>query len=122
MAGSFPGIVLKKGTYYARVVVPKDVRHLFDSGELWQTLKTSDFSDAKKAAPPILAEFKRRIASARRGSIYEDRTQMARIAMAKWAVRKGMRPDESAETVTHTPWEIQARAEAFKNAWTDPEG
>ena len=122
MAGSFPGIVLQKGTYYARVAVPKDVRHLFDTAELWQTLKTGNFGDAKKAAPPILAEFKRRIASARRGSIYEHNTQMARIAMAKWAARKGMRPDESAETVTHTTWEIQARAEAFKNAWTNPEG
>ena len=86
MAGSFPGIVLQKGTYYARVGVPKDVRHLFDSGELWQTLKTSNFADAKKSAPPVIADFKRRISAARRGATYQNRTQPARVALANWAL------------------------------------
>jgi integrase len=122
MAGSFPGIVRRKGTYYARIVVPQDVRHLFDSGELWQTLKTNNFVEARRTAPPVIADFKRRIAAARRGAAHEDRTQPARIALARWTVIEARKPDENAEPCTHTPWEVHAKTESLRRAWNEAEG
>lgn len=117
MAGSFPGIVLRGRTYYARVGVPAEVRHLLGR-ELSRSLKTTDFIDARKAAPPILADFHQRIATARRGTFHPDGTGPARIALANWAITEGRQP--AAEPVKS--WEIEARAESFRRAWNDPDG
>lgn len=72
----------------------------------------------KRAAPPILVAFHRRIATARRGALYEDRTQPARIALANWAVTEGRRP----ATEAVSSWQIEARAKSFRHAWNDPDG
>jgi len=82
MAGTAPNIVLRKGTYYVRVQVPTDVQPILGKREFWESLRTSNFHDAKKAAPPIIAKFKREIAAAR-NSAYEAALTPAPMVVAQ---------------------------------------
>jgi len=115
-----PNIVLRKGTYYVRVQVPADVQSVLGKREFWESLKTSNFHDAKKAAPPIIAKFKREIAAAR-NSAYGGRGQAARNALALWAVKEAQRPTPSDGEI-NSDWAAVQRVDALQRAWQDPEG
>jgi hypothetical protein len=105
MAGTAPNIVLRKGTYYVRVQVPVDVQSILGKREFWESLRTSNFHDAKKASLPIIAKFKREIAAAR-NSAYGGRGQAARNALASWAVTRYVKLDWNMAVVRNGPPEI----------------
>lgn len=112
--------MLRKGTYYVRVQVPADVQSILVKREFWESLKTSNFHDAKKAAAPIIAKFKREIATAR-NSAYGGRGQAARNALASWAVKEAQRPTPSDGEII-SDWVALQRVDALQKAWQDPEG
>ena len=120
MAGTAPNIKLAKGTYYVRVAVPKEVRHILGKREFWESLRTSNFHDAKKAAPPVIARFKREITHAR-NIAYGGRTQAARNALASWAVKEGQRPAPD-DGGTTSDWTVIERVAKLQKAWQDPDG
>lgn len=120
MAGSAPNIILLKGTYYVRVAVPRDVKATIGKGELWESLKTSNFHDAKKSAPPVIAKFKRQIDTARRGTTGQIQTTPARIALANWAHKIMQTPPTDGELVTD--WSVTQRIQALENAIADENG
>ncbi len=52
-------------SYYARIVVPRDVKAKFGKAEVWESLRTSNPSDAKRLARPIFDRYDRIFAALR---------------------------------------------------------
>jgi len=122
VAGSLPGMHFDRGLYYARVVVPKDVRPVVGKWELIESLKTGSFADAKKAAPPVLARFKRVIADARTGAASRTDTSRARAALSRWGVDEGNRPPDLSDLSLAAPWQSLVLAADCQKAVKDPDG
>jgi len=121
MAGSAPNIVLRKGTWYLRKQIPADVRAIIGKSEMWVSLKTGDFQEAKKAAVPHAARIDRNIAEVRRklagGSL--DLIP-ARLALAAWAEK------ERSSTFNHfgdttTEWAVMNTLQLYERISNDPE-
>lgn len=66
MTGKVAHIVERKGRYFARLVVPNDVRHVIGKTELRAPLG-SNRSEASKKSHAVLADFQKQIESARAG-------------------------------------------------------
>lgn len=102
MAGKYPGLWLKGGTYYVRVSVPADCRQKIGKTELIESLKTGDRRDAERFYPEVARRFKKEIATAR-GQGGVTRT-LYRRAMANW-MWKNVQDRASGRDLT-TPWEL----------------
>jgi hypothetical protein len=121
MAGTAPNIKLRKDTYYVRVQVPANVQAVIGKTELWESLRTGNFHDARKAAPPVIDRFKREIDAARRGTWDQTRTMPARAALANWAVKQAARPP-TLEGDLYSELNTLQRVAALQRAWNNPEG
>ena len=64
------GCILRGKTYHTRMIVPKDVRHLFKKTEFIQSLETGDPFKAEAFSSAIRALWKEQILSARRGQLF----------------------------------------------------
>lgn len=74
----------KRGkTYYAHLIVPKDVQKALGRVKLAQTLKTSDEREAERRARPIITHWKEQIEQARGNTDLSTRAQVWREALAK---------------------------------------
>ncbi len=62
------GIYLRNNTYYARLVIPVDLREHYDASERWETLKTDSLKLAEYKANQIFDLWKSEFAQ-RRGSL-----------------------------------------------------
>ncbi len=117
------GISLQHRTYYARIVVPADVRAVIGKRELVASLKTDSFSDAKKAAGPIIAGFKAQIARARSATgvspSADELRRRVQIALASWSM---MILDQPPAREAVTPYEALDAVPALKRAVDDPDG
>jgi len=121
MAASLKGITLQGGTYYANVVVPKDVRHAFPTKSIWRTTGTGDPREAARIGSAIRENILQEIRAARRGTLGQVQTMPARVALANWAAKEGTKaPPNDGET--HHDWITLQRIEALKHAWDEPEG
>jgi integrase len=113
---------LIRGTYYARVHVPEDVRDSFGGKvQLQETLQTGDIREAYILGAPVIARFKREITAARQRTIGQVQTMPARIALADWATKEGLKlPPTDGET--HHDWPVIQRIEALQRAFDHSEG
>ena len=120
------GLIFSSGTWNVRVTVPQNVLHVFGRTVLWRTLQTRDYADAKRAAPPIHALFKRQIADARQKLIRPDASseavvgalhKAAMVPPSKWSAVK----DAPLDTV-RPPWQVQSAMAAFRRARDEPDG
>lgn len=108
MAGDkLKGVKLQGNSYWARMKVPKDVAHMFPTGELWENLHTGNPHDAAKMAPPILAGFKKLIADARKSNNGSEVIPTL-VKMLHWIISDDceIEPDEGASLELETPWKI----------------
>jgi hypothetical protein len=121
MAGNAPNIKLRKGTYYVRIQVPADARPILRKREIWESLRTGNFHDARKAAPPVIDRLKREIEAARRGTWHQSRTMPARVALAQWAAREAAKPAPS-DGELYSDWITLQRVDALQRAWNEPQG
>lgn len=67
-------VVRRKGSrrYYARLGVPKDLQKRLRKRELWKSLGTADFKEAKRLARPILDQWEREFSEVRKARIFTD--------------------------------------------------
>lgn len=59
-------------SYYARIVVPRDIKKQFGKTEVWISLKTHDPAEAKRRARPVFDDFDRRFAALRAKTTLSD--------------------------------------------------
>ena len=121
MAGSLPNVRLVKGTYYVYVQIPADVQSVLNQKSFWKTLNTGNFHDARKFAPPIIAGFKRQIATARTRKSVSPNLEAARRALAKWAAHEEA-TDPIITGEIPTPWATMRSIELLNNAAATPDG
>ena len=113
------GLARQHNTYMVRIRVPADVKAAIGKSELIASLKTDSFSEAKKAAPPIIAGFKAQIERARTGASVPDVRLKVQMALAAWSLSIiGAPPGREVQT----PWEAIEGAAALERAVADPDG
>lgn len=66
----------RKGTYYVRIRVPQDVKHLIQRDELNQSLKTSDKRIATLLARDYLYQINRKFMLLRTGYLDDPKTSV----------------------------------------------
>lgn len=131
MAGKFPGLTLRGGTFYVRVVVPADVRGAIGKRELIESLQTGDRRDAERFYPEVIRRFRAAIAAARTATS-KGRLPLGNLRVALWMASQGgqhplVQPGSPKDLVTS--WHVTdglVRLEKVSNgldeAWPELDG
>src|SRR5690349_16784257 len=65
---NFPNLVQRRGTYYVRIKVPRDLVATVRRREIKKSLETKDFSEAKRRYRRVYSELMRLLGDAQDGS------------------------------------------------------
>lgn len=122
MAGKYPGLWLKGGTFYVRKVVPAALRAKVGKSELIESLQTGDRRDAERFYPEVMKRFNARIIEAKTSGPIQGpldnggaHSREFRLPMLEWSmsyVRAPMADDEP----TSTDWRLTQEIENLRVA------
>ena len=99
----------KSGIYYARIFVPLDLQHAFDTDEISKSLRTTEYAEAKRLVGPFLDHWTGIFDDARRRQTLSDDD----VQTAVWDhYNAALAADDARRAALPTPADIEAALDA----------